>query len=97
VWYLFGVSISSASPKQPAVTRSVRFPESLRERILQDAARCGRSFEAQVIAVLRRHYGEDVDIGPTPDAVLTLASRSVQGMSRSEQRALAARLVTDDA
>jgi hypothetical protein len=44
-----------------AIARTIRFPKALRERISADAERCNRSFESQVIAVLRRHYGEDVD------------------------------------
>ncbi len=46
----------------PRSARTVRFPASLKQRIAADAERCGRSFEAQVLAILRRHYGEDVDI-----------------------------------
>jgi hypothetical protein len=50
--------------------RTIRFPGRLRERIGDDAARCGRSFEAQVLAILRRHYGEDVDIAPAPASII---------------------------
>jgi hypothetical protein len=44
------------------IARTIRFPSKLREKIAADAKRCGRSFAGQVIALLRRHYGEDVDI-----------------------------------
>jgi hypothetical protein len=56
--------------------RTIRIPVALREKIAADAARCGRSFEGQVLAVLRRHYGEDVDIAPAPAAILALAVAS---------------------
>jgi predicted DNA-binding protein len=79
-----------------AVARTIRFPKTLRERIAVDADRCGRSFEAQVIALLRHHYGEDVDIAPAPDAVLALARGSLAGMSAKERREVAHRLVVDD-
>ncbi|MBI4702548.1 MAG: hypothetical protein HY744_15620 [Deltaproteobacteria bacterium] len=73
--------------------RTVRFPQRLRERIATDAERCGRSFEAQVIAILRRHYGEDVDIAPGPDAILALARASVAGTTAAERRLLTGRHV----
>src|SRR5690349_9920724 len=78
------------------VARTIRFPGRVRERIAADAERCGRSFEAQVIAILRRHYGEDVDIAPAPDAVLALARASLSGMTREETRLVTRRLVEDD-
>jgi hypothetical protein len=68
--------------------RTIRFPESLRLRIAADAERCGRSFDAQVVAILRRHYGDDVDIAPAPDLVLALARGSVEGLSAHELREL---------
>src|SRR5438046_8930196 len=79
-----------ASPRAspPHLARTIRFPETLRRRIAADAERCGRSFEAQVIALLRRHYGEDVDIAPTPSEILALASASVSDLSASDLRAL---------
>ncbi|MEE8408606.1 MAG: hypothetical protein V3T05_03280 [Myxococcota bacterium] len=76
--------------------RTVRFPANLRERIAQDAERCGRSFEAQVMAILRRHYGEDVDIAPTPDTILALAKGSLAGVSESERSRLTQRLTERD-
>jgi hypothetical protein len=57
---------------------------ALRTRIQADAERCGRSFERQVIALLRRHYGEDVDIAPKPAAVLALAAASLADIPASE-------------
>lgn len=62
------------------VARTVRFPEVLRGKLIVDAERCGRSFEGQVIALLRRHYGEDVDIAPAPADILALAAASVAGV-----------------
>jgi hypothetical protein len=54
---------SGVAPAQDStVARTIRFPSKLREKIAADAKRCGRSFNRQVIALLRRHYGEDVDI-----------------------------------
>ena len=64
----------------PTVARTVRFPRPLRERIVADALRCGRSFEAQVLAILRRHYGESVDLAPPPDAILSFARGSLGDM-----------------
>ena len=74
------------------IARTIRFPPRVRERIAEDAERCGRSFEAHVIALLRRHYGEDVDIAPAPDAILNLARGSLAGTSREERRLLTRRL-----
>lgn len=76
-----------------SIPRTVRFPARVRERIAADAERCGRSFEAQVIAILRRHYGEDVDIAPSPDAVLALARGSLAGMTAADRRLMTTRLV----
>jgi hypothetical protein len=74
------------------VARTIRFPAGLREKIAADAERCGRSFEGQAIAVLRRHYGEDVDIAPPPADILGLASASLEGVSRSDMRLLTRKL-----
>lgn len=76
--------------------RTIRFPEPLRARIALDAERCGRSFEAQVVALLRRHYGEDVDIAPPPEAILELAVGSLAGLSDDERRELTRRLTERD-
>ncbi len=75
------------------VARTIRFPHALRGRIAADSERCGRSFEAQVLAILRRQYGEDVDIAPAPAAVLALARTSLGGIARRDQRTLTRRLV----
>lgn len=48
--------------------------------------------EAQVIAVLRRDYGEDVDIAPNADAILSLALGSLAGIPERDRRLLTARL-----
>ncbi len=86
----------SANRARDVTPRTIRFPTRLRARIADDAERCGRSFEAQVVAVLRHHYGEDVDIAPTPDFVIQLAQGSVSGISRQDQKALEQRLTEDD-
>jgi hypothetical protein len=63
----------------------------LRDRIALDAERCGRSFEQQVLAILRQHFGESVDLAPAPDALLALAQATVLGMSASEQKSISGR------
>ena len=79
--------------ESPLLTaRTVRFPDRLRSRLAADAERCGRSFEAQVIAILRRHYGEDVDIAPAPESILALAVGSLAGIPEPDRRRLTARL-----
>ncbi len=65
--------------------RTIRFPAQLRDALGRDAVRCGRSFEQQVIAVLRSHYGEHVDLAPAPADVLALARASVLGISEADQ------------
>lgn len=67
-------------------------PVALRKRIAADAERCGRSFEGQVIALLRRHYGEDVDIAPGPDGILALAAASLADIPAAERKKLTRRL-----
>jgi hypothetical protein len=53
------MAMSKVAPgAAPATARTIRFPKRLRDRIAADAERCGRSFEAQVLAILRRHFGE---------------------------------------
>lgn len=86
--------VMKRSRKEPqlATARTIRFPQHLRERIAADAERCGRSFEAQVIALLRRHYGEDVDIAPSPEVILSLARGSLAGMSHADQGSVTHRL-----
>lgn len=81
-----------ASPQESPIARTIRFPPELRERIAVDAERCGRSFEAQVIAILRRHFGEDVDIAPVPDEILELAGASLAGIAPADRRRLTRKL-----
>lgn len=85
-----------APKNQPLTARTIRFPGKLRARIAEDAERCGRSFEAQILAILRRHYGEDVDIAPTPERVLELARRSLAGIPERDRRRLLAKLGSGD-
>lgn len=82
----------SAHAQNTTVARTIRFPTALRERIARDADRCGRSFEAQVLALLRHHYGEDVDIAPAPQDILTLATASLADIPAADTRLLARRL-----
>ncbi len=80
----------------PTVARTIRFPAGLRSRIAADAERCGRSFEGHVLAVLRRHYGEDVDIAPAPAEILALAKASLADVSGPDARTLLRRLKESD-
>lgn len=82
----------AASQETAPVARTIRFPEGLKSRIAADADRCGRSFESQAIAILRRHYGEDVDIAPAPSEILGLAAASLAGISEREVGRLTRRL-----
>lgn len=82
----------AAVVQDSSIARTIRFPAALRDRIAADAVRCGRSFEAHVIAVLRRHYGEDVDIAPGPAEILALASASLANVPASDLRLLTRRL-----
>jgi hypothetical protein len=84
---------ATARPQESTIARTIRFPAALRDRIAVDAERCGRSFEAQVIALLRRHYGEDVDIAPPPAEIVALAAASLAGVSAAERRLLTRKLV----
>ena len=45
-----------------------------------------------MIALLRRHYGEDVDIAPGPGDILALASASLADVSASDLRLLTRKL-----
>jgi hypothetical protein len=74
------------------IARTIRFPAALRDRLTADADRCGRSFEGQVIALLRRHYGGDVDIAPDPADILALASASLADVPLADLRLLTRRL-----
>ena len=79
---------AAAAAKDSTIARTVRFPAALRDRLAADANRCGRSFEGQVIALMRRHYGEDVDIAPGPADILALASASLADVPASDLRLL---------
>jgi hypothetical protein len=82
----------AANHEAGSVARTIRFPESLRTKIAADAERCGRSFESQAIAILRRHYGEDVDIARAPSEILALAAASLAGVPEREIGRLTRRL-----
>jgi hypothetical protein len=84
--------LAVAPPQDPTVARTIRFPAALREKIAADAERCGRSFDGQVIALLRRHYGEDVDIAPNPAEILALAKASLADIPAAELHSLTRRL-----
>jgi len=90
------MTAAQRSAEAPLTPRTIRFPAHLRARIVADAERCGRSFDAQVVAILRRHYGEDVDIAPAPEAVLALARGSLHELSDTEVRGVTRRLVARD-
>jgi hypothetical protein len=83
---------AAAAAQDSTIARTIRFPAALRDRLAADADRCGRSFEGQVIAVLRQHYGEDVDIAPGPADVLALASASLADVPASDLRLLTRKL-----
>lgn len=74
------VVVEAPPQADSTVARTIRFPTGLREKIAADAERCGRSFDGQVIALLRRHYGEDVDIAPRASDVVALAMASFAGV-----------------
>jgi hypothetical protein len=82
----------SASARDAPIARTIRFPAALRDKITADAERCGRSFEAQVIALLRRHYGEDVDIAPSPAEILAFATASVADIEGPDLRSIVRKL-----
>jgi len=77
---------AAASTDEP-IACTIRMPNGLRKRIATDADRCGRSFEGQVIAVLR-HY----DIAPVPSEILTLALATLAEVPPSEQGMLSRKL-----
>jgi hypothetical protein len=92
VWYVSGVTRSSTAHNMMMIARTIRFPVALRDRIAADSERCGRSFEGQVIALLRRHYGEDVDIAPSPADILALAQGSLADVPAADARAILGKL-----
>ena len=79
-----------------SIARTIRFPASLRHRIAADADRCGRSFEAHVLALLRRHFGEDVDIAAAPADILALASASLADVPAADLHSLTRKLKATD-
>jgi hypothetical protein len=95
VWYISGVARSSAA-QDTTIARTIRFPGAVRDRIAADAERCGRSFEGQVIALLRRHYGEDVDIAPSATEILALAHASLADIPAADARAMVRKLKERD-
>ena len=78
------------------IARTIRFPATLRDQIATDAERCGRSFEGQVLALLRRHFGEDVDIAPSPGDILALVEASFADIPEIETRSLVRKLKERD-
>jgi hypothetical protein len=76
--------LACARKEESLIARTIRFPAGLRDKLAADADRCGRSFEGQVIALLRRHYGEDVDIAPAPAEILALAAASLAEIPASD-------------
>jgi len=64
--------------------RTIRFPQALRRRLALDAERCGRSFEAHVLAILRSHFGENVDLAPAPEEILAALRGSALGISDAD-------------
>ncbi len=83
---------TAANPPESTIARTIRMPATLRKRIAADAERCGRSFEGQVIALLRRHYGEDVDIAPGPAGILALALTTLADVPASDRDLLTRKL-----
>jgi len=83
------VMLTARRRAEGAIARTIRFPRRLRERIAADAERCGRSFEAHVIAVLRRHYGEDVTERRMLTRRLTSCQRDQEDASLAIARAAA--------
>lgn len=45
-----------------------------------------------MIALLRRHYGQDVDIAPSPAEILTLAKASLADISATDADAVLRKL-----
>jgi hypothetical protein len=82
----------SALAQDTVIARTIRFPIGLRDRIAADAERCGRSFEGQVLAILRRHYGEDVDIAPSPAEILALGHASLADVPVADARLIMRKL-----
>ena len=49
-----------------------------------------------MIALLRRHYGEDVDIAPSPVEILALATFSMAGIPLADARLIDRKLKASD-
>jgi hypothetical protein len=49
-----------------------------------------------VLALLRRHYGEDVDISPAPAEILALASASLADIPAADSRTILRKLRESD-
>jgi hypothetical protein len=47
-----------------------------------------------VISLLRRHYGEDVDIAPSPAEILAMATGSLAGIPVADVRLIEQKLKT---
>jgi hypothetical protein len=86
----------SGTARETTIARTIRFPAALRDHIAADGERCGRSFEGQVIALLRRHFGEDVDITPSPGEILALVEATFAGVPETDRRALVRKLKEKD-
>ena len=84
--------LARAPAQESTIARTIRFSAALRDKLAADAGRCGRSFEGQVIALLRRHYGEDVDITPGPAEILALAAASLADVPAADRRSLTRKL-----
>jgi hypothetical protein len=91
IWYFFGVNRRAVAP-DATVARTIRFPAGVRDKIAADAERCGRSFEGQVISLLRRHYGEDVDIAPSPAEIVAMATGSLAGIPAADVKLIERKL-----
>jgi hypothetical protein len=89
---MFPVMRRAAAVQDTTIARTIRFPAGLRDKIVADADRCGRSFEGQVIALLRRHYGDNVDIASGPAEILALTSASLADIPASDLRLLTRKL-----
>lgn len=91
------MSRPKGSPRAGSNTATtIRFPARLRAQIAAGAERSGRSFEEQVLAILRQHYGESVDIAPAPAVVLALAMGSLEGIPPADRARLTRRLIEPD-
>jgi molybdopterin converting factor small subunit len=87
------MSLSAVAHAQDStVASTIRFPAGLREKVAADAERCGRSFDGQVVALLRRHYGEECRDRPETAEILALAVASFADVPPAELGSLIRRL-----